>query len=506
MNRCKWTAFFAISLLLINVLTAPAVEYSGGLKIRYDRGREVNPQSLNAYPNNLTDRSYLEGLFTSDFIFDNPKFGDKLRFSLRMQEFRPSDMDKDLFQLQQERRWNDKIYAQLNWNGWELWAGDVYETFGKGLALNLFENRDLYFDTGLRGGKVVYRGEKLRFKAINGRCRDIYLVKEENVSGMNVETKPVSNMQIGAALVYQEGLSSDEGAAYKPHFDPGIYAGWNLDPVSIYAEYAQRREEDFSQTIGDGLFTSLTAFAAGVAAQFNYKYYHFGYNNSYSTPPICQREFTTKLLSTHPHVPLIDDQVGYELELSASPHGLLFLSLNFSQASQHKGNSLIPALNQDYAPFWELFLESEYYPRLDLTTRFGLGWNEEAGNNFWQKKTGALSEVIYNIDDYWSLTLLAERMWVDDIEFNQYHSDNYWAATLGRAPYGSITFSYENSTKSSIVEGDEWIGGELALTIKSQHRLTIFYGQERGGLKCTSGVCRPVQPFEGFRVGYEGRF
>jgi hypothetical protein len=97
-------------------------------------------------------------------------------------------------------------------------------------------------------------------------------------------------------------------------------------------------------------------------------------------------------------------------------------------------------------------------------------------------------------------------MWVDDKEFNEYYFDNYWALTLARAPYGNLTFSYENSTQKSMPENNRWLGCELALTIKTQHRLTFFYGQERGGLKCTSGVCRPVQPFEGFRIGYEGSF
>jgi len=506
MNKIVCLLSISLLFLIIYLPSAQSVEYSGGLKLRCDYGREVDPQSLNSYPDNHTDRRYFEGLFTSDFLFDQPRFGDKLLISLRMLEFQPSDVDGYLFLLDDERRLEDKIYAQLNWGNFEYWAGDIYETFGKGLALNLFENRDLYFDSGLRGGKINYLSKKIRFKAIYGQARNWYLVHRDNVGGFNAEYRPVEGLLTGASLVHYEGLSAEDGPAYKSHFDPEIYAGWDFSPLSIYAEYAERREENFSEKIGSGLFTSLTTFVKGVSAQLNYKYYHFGLENSFATPPIVQREFTTKLLSTHPHIPLLTDQVGYELELSAAPHELLFLTFNFSQSSQHNGNSLLPEMNQDYAPFWEAFLEGEYFASPQLTARAALGKNQEASNNYWQDKTGALLETIYNIDAYWSLTLLGERMWTDNLEFNEYYFDHYAAVTLGRAPYGSLTFSYENSTRESTTEGDQWLGGELALTIKNEHRLTIFYGQERGGLKCTSGVCRPVQPFEGFRIGYEGRF
>ena len=502
------TIRLAGSIILLLSLSLPlyalgfktAADFSGGLKMRFDNGKEVDPSSLNSFPDNRTDRAYIEGLLTAELLFKDIKFGDKLRLGLRVLEFQPSDVDGVLFGLEDETTITDKIYAQLNYGKWEFWAGDVYETFGRGLALNLFENRDLYFDSGLRGGKVSYRSRKIRFKAIYGTSRKGYLVEEENIGGINFEYRPTRDLELGASVVHQEGLF------YEKHYTPEIYAGYEFYPVSIYAEYAQKRNRDFDMLEGEGLFSSLTAAVAGIAAQLNYKYYHFGEENPFPTPPIVQREFTTKLLSSHPHLPYIDDQVGLELDLSASPHELTYLTLNVSQSSRHDGGNPLPVLKQEFAPFWEIFLEGEYYARSDLTTKFAVGWNEESRSNYWQEKIGSLAEAIYNVSDLWSVTLLAERMWVDDIGFSHYYTDNYLALTLGRAPYGSFSFSYENSSLESNVEGDEWIGGELAMTIKTQHRLTLFYGRERGGLKCTSGVCRPVQPFEGFRIGYEGRF
>lgn len=492
----------ALSLLLVIIGCSDlfAADYNLGVKSRYDKGDEVDKYLGSVFPDNLVEREYWETLINYDATFNELAFADRVRLNLRFFKLQPSSVDGQEYGLENEQIFNDKMSVQLNYKRWEFWVGDVYETFGRGLALNLFENRDLYFDTGLRGGKIAYRSKKLRFKAIYGTSRDGDQVFKENIGGVNLELRPVRDLQVGASLVQQEGIY------YQKHMTPEIYAGYEYYPFSIYAEYAQKRIEDFDLYGGEGLFTSFTAAVAGIAAQVNYKYYNFGEDNPYVTPPIVQREFTTKLLSSHPHLPYIDDQVGFEIDISATPHDLVFLNLNFSRASKHEGSSVLPSLNEDYAPFWELFIETEYYARPDLNTKFGVGINEEAGPNFWQKKTGLLGEAIYNVNDLWSVTLLAENMQVDDVNLDEEYLDNYFALTLGRAPYGTVTFSYENSTEETTTEWDKWLGVECAFTVYTQHRLTVFYGRERGGLKCTSGVCRTVQPFEGFKIGYEGRF
>jgi hypothetical protein len=54
-------------------------------------------------------------------------------------------------------------------------------------------------------------------------------------------------------------------------------------------------------------------------------------------------------------------------------------------------------------------------------------------------------------------------------------------------------------------EGDNWPSVESAITFgeNGRHRMILFYGRERGGLKCSNGVCRQVQAFSGFRLTLE---
>ncbi len=522
MRRCSLAHYSVINLKLLFILTliifakrGISADFKINLQIRYDNGREVNPGSTHQFPDNQINRRFFEKIYTAERLFTQLPLGDQLRLGFRWLELQPSDVDAQLYHFEDEHRLDDKIYAQLKLKRWEFWLGDVYETFGRGLTFNLFENRDLYFDSGLRGGKVTYRTGKLRFKTIYGQSRRWYLVEKERLGGVNLEYKPSPGYNIGGNLVFQDGLNYDR------RFMPGIYGGFEIGPVSLYYEYAQSRlDNDSTSTVfhltdilsngsskqGDGTFIGLDVYLMGVSAQFNYKYYKFGVDNPFQTPPIVQREYTTHLMSSHPHLPLIDDQLGFEIDLSASPLDQVILNLNFSRASRHVGRKLIPSLNEDFSPFWELFIEGELYPSDKWTLKLGTGWNEEARSNFWQEKVGVFSEAIYSINNYWSFTLTDEIMWVDDRIEDERFKDYYLSASVARAPYGSMNLSYEASSLDSDVEGDRWLGAELAVNITGEHRILLFGGRERGGLKCTSGVCRPVQPFEGFRITYDGRF
>lgn len=500
LSRKCFLQLWVISLIVFSNQTSRAADFQASLYLRGDTGDEVNTQSGLTFPDNLIDRNYFEALLTAELLLKKIPLGKQLRMGLRMLELQASKYDKDYTNLQDARRIDDKIYAQWLYGNWEVWAGDVTETFGRGLTLSLFENRDLYFDSGVRGGKTVYRSNNLRFKAVYGRSREWFNVEQEGVGGVNAEIRPATGHFMGVNLTHQEGIS------YERRLTPGVYGGFRIGPITFYGEYAQRRLEDGKDLAGDGTYFSVDATMLGFAAQLGYKYYNWGVENPFQTPPIVQREITTHLLSRHPHLPRIDDQVGFEVNLSTSPTELLFFEVDFARSSKHSGCSPLPTLNQEDEAFWELFGESEVYTLPTLTLKFGAGQNEEAYPTFWEKKTGVAGEAIYNISDLWSSTLSLENMWVNDLERHSKHYEQFASITLSRASLISFNVSLEKSSLDSRVEGNQWVGSEVALNIKKDHRLLLFYGQERGGIKCTSGVCRTVQSFEGFRLTYDGRF
>lgn len=86
----------------------------------------------------------------------------------------------------------------------------------------------------------------------------------------------------------------------------------------------------------------------------------------------------------------------------------------------------------------------------------------------------------------WSFSLLFDRVSYDD-SFDPYaiNTDTSFERFLGQF------ISLENT----------WAAMELVYNINSSHRLSIMYGSQKGGLLCSNGVCRIIEPFsDGFKL------
>ena len=51
-----------------------------------------------------------------------------------------------------------------------------------------------------------------------------------------------------------------------------------------------------------------------------------------------------------------------------------------------------------------------------------------------------------------------------------------------------------------------YFNGQVRYNFASSDNLTLFVGQQQGGLRCVSGVCRVFPPFEGARLDATVRF
>ena len=507
-NKYPAVPTYSLVLFLFFSNSYALTNFSGSVKSRFERGEEVNPYLFADYPNNLSERNFFELYISSELNTTDIPFGGRLRLGLRLFEFQPSSVERRMQGLEYQRRL-DKIYSQLNIGKWEIWLGDVYETYGRGLALNLMENQDLYFDSGVRGGKINYNGGGWRVKTIAGESREGYLVNREQLAAVNLENRSVKGMKLGLSNVYQRGVSLEE------RFTPGAYFQIQRWGFTLFGEYAQTRDNKFDELLGDGTYLNLNWGLMGAAVNLEYKYYKFGFDafngdslveNPFRTPPVVQREITTHLMSEHPHLPLTTDQVGFNAEISYSPWYWLFLTSSYSRASSHEGGNLFPSLKEEYKPFWEWFTEGELYPSDKTIVKFAFGMNEEARPFYWRKKTGTLADITYYLSPFHSLTIGGENMLVKDEIYDAEFQEWKISMTLAKASVVSVNFLYQWTTEDLTDEDEFWPGGEIAFTLNSSNRLTMFFGRERGGLKCTSGVCRPVQPFEGLRITLQSAF
>jgi hypothetical protein len=71
-------------------------------------------------------------------------------------------------------------------------------------------------------------------------------------------------------------------------------------------------------------------------------------------------------------------------------------------------------------------------------------------------------------------------------------------------PHLSMAFGYEYITQEGVP--DSYYNGSVRWRIDSDKNLRLFVGQQRGALRCISGVCRDFAPFEGAKVEAVVRF
>jgi len=86
----------------------------------------------------------------------------------------------------------------------------------------------------------------------------------------------------------------------------------------------------------------------------------------------------------------------------------------------------------------------------------------------------------------WSMALLFDRVSYDDT-FDPYAIDT--------------ETSFESFLGNFINLKNTWAAIEFVYNINSSHRLSLMYGSQKGGLLCSNGVCRIIEPFtDGFKL------
>lgn len=279
----------------------------------------------------------------------------------------------------------------------------------------------------------------------------------------------------------------------------------------------------------------------------------------FQNPPSLIPEYDKTLLARNPHAPDYSDELGYQLEAIVTPVEDLTITLLGIAGSRHNAwqsvmdttggqqktvynrvNDLpiaMPVIGDNrYSPYWETYLHGEYQLSEELS--FGLGiqhrdnviYHEGNGRELptdeWYRQNTLMMESFIRFTERDNLHAILELqnvydskkvspVAIDSLGLAQFDG-NYDNALLtleySRSPRWSINTRIEYTTaKNEQVDlgdngnGDKkerhiWpvVGGTYR--IGDAHMLTVQYGAERGGVVCTGGVCRLINPFTGFRI------
>jgi hypothetical protein len=533
----------AFVLLLPGTIAAQSpITVSASNYFRYGTGRETVGllTQTRDYVENLTDTRLALYDFTVGFrlLYDAPP-----EYGVEFQGLR-------------------KRYVEFARDDLALRAGDSYSLFGKGLALNLFENRTLAFDTGIDGLKAEYKTRMMRIVATGGDITyrdilDLSRTEHYRLRAATLELQPYPFLMIGASLV--SGKSDFPPPSFPreaAQFDiPEFFGRAEIADLTLMIEYAEKRTTVYGTDgthKGTAFYGSVSYAGEGLGLSLEYKDYRYGIADPYQrtnpnratralafqNAPIAHKEYSQTLLSRYPHIIDFNDEVGYHLDLDYVLEDQLTGSFSAALASRHysfsptgdtsaiflpvygstaRKGSFLPTLSPAYSPFWEVYADLQYYLEeggndyvmLALSRRSEEFADELAASLQGKAKVDAvrLTTVVaagqYTLGDSWVVKGECEQQWVrEDKNIGVPEFQNHLVALgLSHSPSYSVMVRCEWSSDEGTADGSKsWFAVDAGYKLGDHHNITLTVGADRGGQVCANGVCRVVNPFHGVRI------
>ena len=544
-----------ISIFLCTVLTAQ-VEYSNNLNIRYGEG-DNNYTYEEIYFNtgiilNRPDDRF-EALFSLE-LSDPPEIGLKEE---GIREFLLGYYNKNLsIELGDfYQTWgrglilNQTDYQHLDFN-----------TSATGLSVGYEKD---YISLNVIAGETNPRKSTTFLGDYDPRVPNYILKQTLYGSDLSIES-PESTMGLSILFTEEEEAPISSvigGIRFEKPYDNGDFFLSFISKRSKLDTVDSRSENDK----GNGLYFSNTNYIKDWALTSNYRRYridvkdpsmrdnilsNYGQALDVQRSPTGYYQHSFKLLSRNSKQVNLNDEIGLELELIGPIDENRTLLLNYTKSSSTKGwhnefgywepepltttngnsNSLFPSSDKDSYPFDEIFIELNGYNKAHtLFYRVGFDYfsdtfavlaNSNTSESFEVNKAITFPFMVNVIlNDSWSIEVQLELQRAkkgfevttnDESSFvsllsEKYQDNIFLGFTVNHAPW-SLTVATEstNSDESlSNFDSNTWNSVALTYRIKSDNILEVFYGSIRGGLDCTNGVCRYIQPFEnGLRIDY----
>jgi len=343
----------------------------------------------------------------------------------------------------------------------------------------------------------------------------------------------------------------------------GIRAVLNLADKRTQLDSASRARTT-SRTQGYGLYALVgyTTDLFGITAELkDYRYdlvepleQQAGTRATRSLPfqnaPTLIPEHDKTLLARNPHTVDPSDELGFQVEALVYPGDGVTLTLgalagsrhnswervvdtaNGGTLSFHRTNALPVSFAQvsdfTYSPYWEVIVHGEYEVNDDLAVAAALQRKDNSDHLLSERFTATtgMVESLIDLTDDANIHAILEVQRVFDSKKVIVGNDSLGLEAYdGRFLNALLTLEYAQSPKWSVngrlevTSTDHDLQSEysfLGITIKepvhiwpvfggtyrigNAHTIGLQYGAERGGVVCTGGVCRYINPFTGLRL------
>ena len=454
--------------------------------------RRVKPEQVSYF-------GRLYGKYSSDDVSGVKKWEKELEMSFSYKQwdalFRISDVNtfsyvNDPFRLQK---------ASLRYKGDDVKVtlGSFGALFGRGLALNMYEDRTLQFDNELEGIKVEVSGGDVETTALWGTYKLRSQLRNSEVTAARTQVSIGESVSVGAHGVQLKFPDANYTPNNNYVLDYKIIGGdltWLPKNGLVYAEMARlnRNQLDLSSNFwdregreGKAFYANAAYYGNGYTLSGEYKDYQ-GMNHPFSVlPPL--RRYREKATADP------NDDKGYTFELAWNPfeNGSMF-NFDYGQGNSH----------DTHRPFTE-FSAIYTSPSKGKTSWIGEYWNVNVEGDYHRVARLTLNR---SFDEDWSGSTFLERERLS-ADYFKAHFDHIVEAEIAYQSKFNAIFTWETTAAETTAEQrSSWKLWEFRWRPTEESEINLAKGSRREGFVCSGGVCRLEPAFEGWRVDYLLRF
>jgi peroxiredoxin len=410
-----------------------------------------------------------------------------------------------------------KRFAEYNSRSVSLRAGDFYQTLGRGLAFSLlktFEQEGLEYiiDTTVDGGKAAFSLNRFSAELFGG-----WITRDKPPQD---STPAVRDTVLGGTA----GLGLGRVGTVRANFldasvDPGTLLGtrhatmesvsfevpnWK-DRFKFYGEFLLLQktkhfvEEKFR---GHGAYLEGGLFVRNWTFLLEFKDYR-NLTFEYNRPPLLESELIP--IVANQFIDSADDVTGVGVRVDryfSQVSTLLFAKWTYQDDRRETPGRRIVHFFTGY--------EKKFREKGWLTLLAGYRRETSSSPVFWDT-AGRTLHGQGNL----SYPLTARLSLEADLEVKDFHGDLAFGGrfydygelrsyfSVHYSPRWIMTALYDWTTDPKILsykDKKKWWGAQLEWKFSQRSALRIFYGANKGGVKCAGGICRFFPPFEGLRV------
>jgi len=442
-------------------------------KLKLPSGLRMSNQLEYSYNTDET-REILENWFNLDYTVGI--FSSGFRFEV----FQPNDPNPSI--SRGKDKYVDIAYKYITAKigsrkkGLKLTLGNFYTSFGRGVILKSYEDRNVRIDNNLSGLLVEGNYANFALKALSSSAANINNERKDLLHALDLEFRGIKKIKAGISFASNSPENSNQATNNVLSFRLAP----NFSFMDIYSEYAVRMNSDLKNDIfnnnrdivGRAFYTNFNFYYSKFSILSEVKYYdNFNFTSNdgtiqYNTAPAVIRDYSYILLNRHPHALNQNNEKGFQVEGNYVVNDETSLTLSYGLTQTIGEGSfygqVIGADQNSRDLLKEYFAQIHHYWNPKIKNIFTLGYNEEASTN--TTNITPILETIYHFNQTNTFRLTLEHQNTE----NTFTEEKYYSDV--------VTFEYLSSP-------------DLSLSFVGEMKTSE---PETGNLKRKLGICAGI--------------